>query len=201
MKQKIRINKVIHTEARLKHKHHIIPKHMGGSDEPSNLIELTREEHAEAHLELYNLNGKKEDLGAYYLLSGQTDEAMKIRCILGGKIQGPKNSASGHMKNIQKIGCIIGGKKSSEICKEKQVNAFFDPILKKEIAKKGGKVQGKRNAESGHLKRIAQLPNKRNSGSKWITNGVVSKTIKFNEELPEGYEYGRFCPRKEKKIS
>jgi hypothetical protein len=70
-----------------------------------------------------------------------------------------------------------------------------------EIAKKGGKVQGKRNAESGHLKRIAQLPNKRNSGSKWITNGVVSKTIKFNEELPEGYEYGRFCPRKEKKIS
>ena len=52
------------------------------------------------------------------------------------------------------------------------------------IAKKGGKVQGKRNAESGHLKRIAQLPNKRNSGSKWITNGVVSKTIKFNEFKP-----------------
>ena len=26
-------------------------------------------------------------------------------------------------------------------------------------------------------------------------------SIKFNEELPEGYEYGRFCPRKEKKIS
>jgi len=35
----------------MKHKHHIVPKHMGGSDDPSNLIELTIEEHAEAHME------------------------------------------------------------------------------------------------------------------------------------------------------
>ena len=33
----------------MKHKHHIIPRHMGGTDDPSNLIELTIEEHAEAH--------------------------------------------------------------------------------------------------------------------------------------------------------
>ena len=31
------------------HKHHIIPKHIGGSDDPSNLISLTIEEHAESH--------------------------------------------------------------------------------------------------------------------------------------------------------
>jgi len=33
----------------MKHIHHIIPKHMGGTDEESNLVELTVEEHAEAH--------------------------------------------------------------------------------------------------------------------------------------------------------
>ena len=27
----------------MKHKHHIVPKHMGGSDNPENLIELTIE--------------------------------------------------------------------------------------------------------------------------------------------------------------
>ena len=31
----------------MKHKHHIIPKHMGGNDDPSNLIELTVEEQSE----------------------------------------------------------------------------------------------------------------------------------------------------------
>ena len=38
---------------KIKHKHHIIPKHMGGTDDPSNLIELTVEEHAEAHKILF----------------------------------------------------------------------------------------------------------------------------------------------------
>lgn len=43
------------------HKHHIIPKHMGGSDDPSNLIELTVEEHAEAHRKLYEQYGHWQD--------------------------------------------------------------------------------------------------------------------------------------------
>ena len=41
----------------VKHKHHIIPKHMGGNDEPSNLIELSVEEHATAHRKLYEQHG------------------------------------------------------------------------------------------------------------------------------------------------
>jgi len=185
----------------MKHKHHIVPKHMGGSDDPSNLVELTREEHAKEHLKLYEIHGKKEDLGAYYLLTGQTDKSALVSSSLGGKVQGKKNAESGHMKNIQKLGNLSkNGKKGAEICREKKVNAFFDPYLKKEIAIKGGKVQGKRNAESGHLKRISKLPNKRNCGAKWITNGIVSKTIKQDEQIPEGYYYGRICPRKEKKI-
>ena len=35
------------------HKHHIIPKHMGGSNNPSNIVKLTIKEHAEAHKKLY----------------------------------------------------------------------------------------------------------------------------------------------------
>ena len=37
----------------MKHTHHIIPKHVGGTDDPSNLIEHSIEEHAEAHRLLY----------------------------------------------------------------------------------------------------------------------------------------------------
>ena len=43
------------------HFHHIIPKHLGGSDDPSNLIRLTVEEHAEAHRKLYEEHGLEED--------------------------------------------------------------------------------------------------------------------------------------------
>ena len=45
----------------MKHKHHIIPKHMGGTDDPSNLIELSVEEHAEAHKVLFEKYGLKEE--------------------------------------------------------------------------------------------------------------------------------------------
>lgn len=55
----------------VKHKHHIVPKHMGGTDDPSNLVELTVEEHAEAHRKLYEEHGRKEDLCAWKGLSGQ----------------------------------------------------------------------------------------------------------------------------------
>jgi hypothetical protein len=53
------------------HKHHIVPKHMGGSDDHSNLIELTVEEHAEAHKVLYEQHGKWQDKIAWQMLSGQ----------------------------------------------------------------------------------------------------------------------------------
>ena len=54
----------------MKHKHHIIPKHMGGTDESSNLIELTVEEHAEAHRLLYEQHGNWQDNVAWKALSG-----------------------------------------------------------------------------------------------------------------------------------
>lgn len=47
------------------HRHHIIPKHMGGDDSPENIEYLTPEEHANAHLKLWEDHGKYEDLMAY----------------------------------------------------------------------------------------------------------------------------------------
>lgn len=54
-----------------KHLHHIIPKHMGGTNDPANLIELTVEEHAEAHRKLFEEQGHWQDYIAWKALSGQ----------------------------------------------------------------------------------------------------------------------------------
>lgn len=59
----------------MKHKHHIIPKHAGGTDDPSNLVDLSIEEHAEAHRILYEQHGRIQDkrawLGLAKIMTGE----------------------------------------------------------------------------------------------------------------------------------
>ena len=55
------------------HKHHIIPKHAGGTDDPQNIVKLTVEEHALAHKKLYEQYGRWQDLAAWKGLSEQVD--------------------------------------------------------------------------------------------------------------------------------
>ena len=52
------------------HIHHVVPKHMGGTDDPSNLIELSIEEHAEAHRKLFEERGCWQDYLAWQGLLG-----------------------------------------------------------------------------------------------------------------------------------
>lgn len=213
----------------MKHKHHIIPKHMGGTDDPSNLVELTVAEHAQAHKELYEKYGKKEDLCAYYMLSGKsqdpefkklvcslggigsyrkrkelgiahlpffgsdlTDEEKREICSKGGKIQGTRNAESGHIQRIQKLSDpVAAGKKGGATTIARGKGSFADPVERLKSASKGGKTQGSKNAKSGHLKRIAQLPNKRSKGKIWITNGTDNKMIEPTETIPPGYRRGK----------
>lgn len=61
------------------HKHHIVPRHVGGTDDPSNLIELTVEEHAEAHRLLWEKYGRWQDRVAWQALSKSIPKAEIIR--------------------------------------------------------------------------------------------------------------------------
>jgi len=90
----------------MKHKHHIIPKHMGGGDENENLIELTIEEHAEEHRKLYEKYGKQEDLLAWKGLSKQIgmEDIQLMRSSIGG-IKGNLGvkKSENHKKKISQI--------------------------------------------------------------------------------------------------
>ena len=179
----------------MKHKHHIIPRHMSGTDDPSNLIELTIEEHANAHLMLYEQYGKKEDFVAYHMLSGQSlldPEFRKAYCSLGGKTQGTKNANSGHIQRVQKLSDpVAAGRIGGATTIARGKGSFGNPIERLKSASKGGKTQGKRNAESGHLKRIAQIPSKKNRGMIWVTDGNQNKMILPTDIIPFGYKRGK----------
>ena len=74
----------------MKHIHHILPKHAGGTNDPSNLIELTIEEHAEAHRVLYEKYGRWQDKCAWLSLAKQIGEE---------EIQHMKSSNGGYHGN------------------------------------------------------------------------------------------------------
>jgi hypothetical protein len=59
---------------------------MGGTDDPDNLIELSIEEHAEAHKKLFEQYGKLEDRLAWLGLSASIgkDEILTERSRIGG---------------------------------------------------------------------------------------------------------------------
>jgi hypothetical protein len=76
----------------LKHIHHIIPEYMGGTNDPSNLIELTVEEHAEAHRLLYEQHGNWQDYCAWQALSGRIGQEEALRMAQGMANKGKKRS-------------------------------------------------------------------------------------------------------------
>ena len=52
------------------HRHHKIPRHAGGTDDPTNIIECSVEEHAELHFALYLEHGRWQDWYAAMGLAG-----------------------------------------------------------------------------------------------------------------------------------
>ena len=108
------------------HIHHIIPKHMGGNDDPSNLIKLTIEEHAEAHRLLYEQHGNKFDYIAYMALSNQIgyEEANYMK-LLGPKKWTEKGLASLRETARARVGEKNGffGKKHTDAAKQKNREA------------------------------------------------------------------------------
>jgi len=71
----------------LTHKHHIIPKYIGGTNEPENLVRVTVTQHAMFHFCNYQLWGNEEDKLAWKGLSGQMsfDEGRLKLCRLNGR--------------------------------------------------------------------------------------------------------------------
>lgn len=76
----------------LTHIHHIIPKYLGGTDDPSNLVELTVEQHAEAHRLLYEQHGNWQDHLAWKALSGHLGKEEIIRIKQSMAKKGTKHS-------------------------------------------------------------------------------------------------------------
>jgi len=92
----------------LTHKHHIIPVHMGGTNNPSNLIELSVEGHADAHRILFEQHGRWQDYAAWQGLTGRMTKEEIIRFKLSQTHKGKKLSAK-HIEILREKGKKLTG--------------------------------------------------------------------------------------------
>ena len=90
----------------MKHKHRIVPGHMGGKYTPDNVVLLTVEEHAEAHKVLYQKYSNEYDRIAWLGLAKQigTEQAYRLAHAENYKrLRGRKLSAETRLKLSQKV--------------------------------------------------------------------------------------------------
>jgi hypothetical protein len=154
------------------HKHHIIPKYKGGTDDSSNLVEVTVTRHAMFHYCNWRLWGEKYDWLAW---RGLTGEIGKEELVRQARIEGLKRGrkialARGHseaqIKHAQKIQPMAIQAALAPESRAKRINSF----------KAIGHQQGQFNSQYGTM---------------WVTNGETNKKIKKSEPIPEGYSPGR----------
>jgi hypothetical protein len=85
----------------MKHNHHLLPKHLGGTDDPSNIVEgisITR--HAMFHYANWQLLKSEGDLIAYKALAGTIgkEEIVEMVLSLAGKKGGQSAKESGQLR-------------------------------------------------------------------------------------------------------
>jgi len=160
----------------MKHKHHITPKHMGGTDDPENLISLTPKDHAKAHQDLYEKYGKMEDYLAWKGLEGfiGKEEIVKTLMVENGK----RNGDNAYKKKI----------------------GFHNPDFRKserykKICSENGKIQGRKHVESGHCKRIAPLGGGKNLGKNFWFNPEAGEETQAFISPGENWVKGRNMDR------
>jgi hypothetical protein len=158
----------------IKHKHHIIPRHAGGTDDPENLIELTISEHAEAHRLLFEEYGRWQDEVAWKALSGQIATAEINQIKNSERQRGEKNHMYGKPGPMRGKTHTLESKDKIKSARKKQVIVHSEDTKRKIGNAHRGKIT------PDHVKVAVAESNRRRTGSKHKPHknkGVKQTTI------------------------
>jgi len=179
----------------VKHKHHITPRYRGGSDDPSNLVEVSIVQHAMWHFCNYQLWGDDRDRLAFLALSGKVgrEEIELERSRIGGEL--------GARRLLEKRKDPGFRKMFSQIQKNRYSNSEFRQKnaehLKNihDIAIEAARGLNAISKRKNTFKRIKHQKGEKNSqyGTRWIHNLElkVSSRVKKDCPLPDGWNEGR----------
>ena len=197
----------------MKHKHHIVPRHAGGTDDPANLIELTIAEHAEAHRLLFEEYGRWQDRVAWLSLSGIIGHEERIQEIMSNANKGNPSGYTVSAELRKKLSIDRKGNGNPMYGKTGENNPRYGTTLSDETKLKISKsLSGRKWNEATRTKqeiirsqpgyydylksqeRRQKISNSKKgkpgvaAGKLWYNNGINET---YADECPDGYIKGR----------
>lgn len=194
------------------HAHHIIPKHMGGEDSPSNLTYLTVREHILAHKLLWKIHKNPNDLRSMHMLGANlTPEQRRIT----GEFCRDNNIGFFGASAEQKREWRKKGVESQKETGSKQSFWWWStPEGRRERSSMGGKAAHKSGnswnlsmVSKEHHSEIASMGAKSHKGKRAMHKPGDKSFIRvapedFDQRLSEGYIFGSpHSPRKGKSLA
>jgi len=167
---------------------------MGGTNDPSNLIEITIEQHAEAHKALYEQHGKEEDRIAWLALSGQISkkEALILSRRLGRKITNAKLKEK-YGEDWRSILANLGSAKGIEALRKYKLGVF-DPATQAK-GQHAALSKSSRAKRKDTFEKIGHQQGEKNSnfGKHWVHNDTLRQTklVIKTSPLMDGWAKGR----------
>lgn len=180
--------------------HHIVPERLGGSHSVENLTVLHWQDHAAAHLELYEKFGDPRDLCAYHMISGRSYEAHLAACAMGGKASQKAKRERGQANGFQlfdqakrkaiatKAGAIGGARQ-----KRLGLGIHTNEETRREWARLGAQaVKGQFSASEIQSSR-GKRGGVKNAGFKWYSDG--ERDMKYTAEMQKAESFEDFLNR------
>lgn len=177
--------------------HHILPVRLGGTHHIENLTVLHQEDHALAHLELYERFGDPRDLCAYYMISGRDREAHLVACAMGGRASQVAKRERGELNGFQlfdeekrkavasKAGSI-GGKKQKEL----GMGIHTDEETRREWARLGAMAVMEKNGfkDAARQSERGKKGGVKNKGARWYNDGTTLFKYTAAQQLVESFD-------------
>lgn len=179
------------------HKHHIIPRHAGGTDDEENFTYLTVREHVIAHFLLWKIHNNPNDLRSMYMLGAELTPSQ--RQIVGIFCRDNKLGFHGASKTQRKQWSYKSYQKNIEN------NTEFAYWASQEGRKKRASLGGKASLASGNntkftywasdegRKKRASLGGQSHVGKKWIhKDGKRTRVpaVELSTYLQDGWSLG-----------
>lgn len=167
-------------------RHHIVPKCLGGSDEDYNLVSLSAREHFIAHMLLIRMTESTDQNRLRFAL-------MRMMSNPFSKKLSSKYYEIARLENRKALSCKIVTEATRKKMSAWQKGIPKSDATKQKLSDFAKTRTGSKNSFYGksHTPETIKQINESKKGQFYITNGIIDKKVKHEEDIPNGWKRGR----------